>query len=123
MKTVAMPSFVSSDSSGHLVAGAPSGRRPLTAMRFLPVGLAVSAPPCAEVVLPWDLFDHLHSTTDGGPPQDRLAVDMEGGMLSAPSYPDGLGRDATDIHVAIRQAGLAHLYGRPLTKNAALVDA
>ena len=46
----------------------------------------------------------------------RLAADMAEGMLDAASYPDGLGRDTTDIHVAIRQAGLAYPYGRPLTK-------
>ena len=211
-----MPPFVSTDSSGRLLAGAPSGRRPLTAMRFLPDGLGVSAPSCAEVALPWDLFGHLHSIMDGDAPQDgwslvpwadgrggafgvavrvsgtleaaatsilkatstfwrkfqgagssiltgrslpvltaatlattyspelatlsvlclllcnepplrprlddasrmeRLAADIERGMLSPPSYPDGLGRDTTDIHVAIRQAGLAHPYGRPLTKT------
>jgi hypothetical protein len=64
----------------------------------------------------------LRPRLDDASRMDRLAADMEGGMLSAPSYPDGLGRDATDIHVAIRQAGLAHLYGRPLTKKTGLTQ-
>lgn len=45
----------------------------------------------------------------------QLACDVLADMLSLPSNRTGIGREATDIHVAMKQAGLIHRYGRPLT--------
>jgi hypothetical protein len=45
----------------------------------------------------------------------RLASDLASGCLKWPSHREGLRRDTTDIIIAIRQAGLVHRYGRPLS--------
>jgi hypothetical protein len=52
---------------------------------------------------------------DDGERAARLASDLSRTSLRFRAIPTGAGRDSTDIHVALRQAGFVHRYNRPLT--------
>ncbi len=45
----------------------------------------------------------------------RLAAEFNAGLSTVNAAGTGTGRDSTDIHVAMRQAGFVHRYTRPLT--------
>jgi hypothetical protein len=45
----------------------------------------------------------------------QLARDMIAGLAKFGITSTGVGRDSTDIHVAMQQAGFVHRYNRPLS--------
>lgn len=59
---------------GALVATPSGSGHPLTTLRFLPNGLAVSAASCSPVVLDWDSCGNVGWVMDGGPDRDGWAV-------------------------------------------------
>lgn len=61
------------------------------------------------------LTPSLLARLDDAERMQRLAQDLRKGMARRPTIADGLGRDATDIHVAMTEARCFHRFGRPLS--------
>ena len=68
---------------------------------------------CAIVLDDMSLRERLSDETR----MTRLAAEFNAGLSTVNVARTGAGRDSTDIHVAMRQAGFVHRYSRPLTAS------